>query len=446
MLERKRTCIGQLLKEREGRYSPDDKMLSGLERLKKINFSGEIHISNRGSKTDMIIVEPGDLVISGINVAKGAVAVYQGEKPITATIHYSSYKFDKEQIDIEYFKRFVKSRSFIQALEVRGGIKTEIKPKHFLSIEIDLPDIKEQRTIVSFFKKVEDEIEELGFEILTQFRYLDILRQAVLQEAIEGKLTAEWRKQNSQLISGENHASKLLEKIKAEKERLIKESRIKRGKKQAPFNLSEILLNIPEAWSYPELDDITRIITDGTHQTPTYVENGRIFLSAQNVKPFKFMPERSRFVTEQAYLDYTRNIKAEKGDLLVGRVGSKGETAVIDIDLDFAFYVSLGLVKTFKELTVPQYLAIVMNSPYGFKYASGNMSSLGASAGNLNLGHIRSFPIPLPSFAEQQAIVEQVDKLMVIIDILEKQVTERKEQSGLLMQSVLRKAFEHNRA
>ena len=221
MAKRTKAHIGQFLKEREGRYSPDDKKLSGLERLNKIDFSGEIHLSSKGSKTDMIIVEPGDLVISGINVAKGAIAVYQGSKPITATIHYSSYGFDKDRIDIEYFKRFVKSQAFIQALEVRGGIKTEIKPKHFLPIEIDLPDIGEQREIVSLFRRVEDEIGELGSEISTQVQYLNMLRQAVLQDAIEGKLTVEWRKHNPNLVGGENHASKLLEKIRAAKNQLL---------------------------------------------------------------------------------------------------------------------------------------------------------------------------------------------------------------------------------
>jgi len=156
MAKWRQISIGQFLKERQGRYSPNDRKLAGLKRINKIDFSGEIHLSDKGSKTDMILVEPGDLIISGINVAKGAIAVYQGEKPITATIHYSSYIFDEEEIDIEYFKRFVKSQTFIRALEVRGGIKTEIKPKHFLPIEINLPDIEEQRRIVSFFRRIED--------------------------------------------------------------------------------------------------------------------------------------------------------------------------------------------------------------------------------------------------------------------------------------------------
>lgn len=120
------------------------------------------------------------------------------------------------------------------------------------------------------------------------------------------------------------------------------------------------------------------------------------------------MPENHKYISELAYEDCIRGKKPELGDLLVGRVGSKGETVVIDQDIEFAYYVSLGFVKTFKNLTNPAYLAIVMNSPYGNQYATGNMSSIGASAGNYNLGRTRSFPIPFPPIEEQKAIVEKV--------------------------------------
>ena len=87
-----------ILTEREGRYKPDDSKISKYKRLDKIDFSGTIHISDKPTKTDMIIVHPGDLAISGINVAKGAVAVYQGDEPVCATIHYSSYTFDNSKV------------------------------------------------------------------------------------------------------------------------------------------------------------------------------------------------------------------------------------------------------------------------------------------------------------------------------------------------------------
>jgi len=189
--------------------------------------------------------------------------------------------------------------------------------------------------------------------------------------------------------------------------------------------------------------NIAKQITDGTHQTPTYTTAGKNFLSAQNVKPFRFMPENYKLIPEKTYHEYRKNKIPEMGDLLIGRVGAGiGETAMIDKKIDFAFYVSLGLVKTFKELTTPEYLSIVSNSPYGVRYSKSKISSGGVSAGNYNLGRIRSLKVPLPPLAEQQAIVECVENLLSMVDELEKQVSERKEQSEQLMQAVLREAFE----
>ena len=125
----------------------------------------------------------------------------------------------------------------------------------------------------------------------------------------------------------------------------------------------------------------------------------------------------------------------------MGRVGSKGGTAVIDRDIEFAFYVSLGMVKTFKELNSPEYLSIVMNSPYGKAFAVGNISSTGASAGNFNLGRIRSFPIPFPSLSEQKAIVTKVEKLLALCDQLEAQINQNLTHAQQLIHAVLKEAF-----
>ena len=198
MSEWKKVKIGDFLTEREGRYKPDDSKISKYKRLDKIDFSGTIHISDKPTKTDMIIVHPGDLVISGINVAKGAVAVYQGDEPVCATIHYSSYTFDSSKVDLDYFKYFVKSPVFIAALQkqVKGGIKTEIKPKHLLPLEILIPDLQTQQEIVKKISLQLQKTEQLSVEIESQKNYIKQLRQNILQDAIEGKLTADWRKQN----------------------------------------------------------------------------------------------------------------------------------------------------------------------------------------------------------------------------------------------------------
>lgn len=432
--------IGDFLFERKGRYKPNDEQIVNLPRIEKIDFGGNFYIGNKDSKTDMILIKDGDLVISGINVAKGAMGIYSGED-VTATIHYSSYTFDSNKINVEYFKRFLKSSEFIELLneQVKGGIKTEIKPKHILPLEIQLPDINTQAQIVQYFENVEDDIADVTQEVLKQQSLLKQLKQTILQEAIEGKLTAKWRAKNPDIGT----AKELLEQIKTEKEKLVKEKKIKQGKKQIANEIEDLDIEIPDSWLLIDLDDITQYITDGTHQTPRYVENGRMFLSAQNVKPFKFMPEIYRCVSEEDYQKYIANRQTEKGDLLLGRVGAGiGETAVVDQDLEFAIYVSLGLVKTFKQFTNPEYLATVFNSPYGVRYAKSNISSGGGSAGNFNLGRIRSFPIPFPPLEEQKEIVATIEKLFTICDELESEINQNKTTVDNLMARVLKEAFE----
>ena len=203
----KKTKINQFLFEREGKYQPDDKAVSELKRINKIDFSGNFHIVAKSSNTNMILIRPGDLVISGINVSKGAMGIYNGKEDVTATIHYSSYTFDTEKINVGYFKRFLKSPEFGRLLleQVKGGIKTEIKPKHILPLEIALPDVGEQGKIVSHFKNIETEDGELKQELTHQQALLKKLRQQILQEAIEGKLTADWRRDKIPMLSPPVH-------------------------------------------------------------------------------------------------------------------------------------------------------------------------------------------------------------------------------------------------
>ena len=227
----------------------------------------------------------------------------------------------------------------------------------------------------------------------------------------------------------------MFEQIQKEK------SRYKSEKLQEPLFFES--LNIPQDWKYPTLFEITKQITDGTHLTPNYVSDGEIFLSAQNVKPFKFIPEIHKFVSKKDFDIYRNNRTPEKNDVLMARVGAGiGEAAVIDTDLQFAFYVSLCLIKTFSNYYDVSYLCIVLNSTYGTKYAKNNISSNGSSAGNYNLGHIRSLRIPLPPLAEQKEIISRVEKLLQIVSNLENQVSEREQLTKQLMQSILKDAFE----
>ncbi len=441
MGEWQRVKISQFLEEREGRYDPGDEAVHSLKRLNKIDFSGEIHLSDKGSKTDMIIVEPGDLVISGINVSKGALAVYHGEEPITATIHYSSYVFDERQIDIDYFKRFVRSQSFVQALkdQVKGGIKTEIKPKHFLPLEIHLPDIESQKEIVSFFKRIENEMDDLCGEITHQQAFLKQLRKRILQEAIEGKLTTKWRDEHPGLIRGDNHASKLLEKIKAEKRTLTESAKYtKKDKPLTPITDIEKPFDLPDGWVWCRLGEVAQGFEYGS--STKSIKTGKVpVLRMGNLQNGVIVWENLVYTNDdgeiQQYL-----LKSE--DLLFNRTNSRelvGKTALFDCE-EKAIYA--GYIVRFHMCgkISARFSNYIMNSIYHRKWCDEvKADALGQS--NINATKLREFIFPLPPLAEQQAIVERVDKLMAMIDALEKQVSERKEQSEMLMQSVLQEAF-----
>ena len=321
-----------------------------------------------------------------------------------------------------------------------GTSKESINQSNLRNYELPYFEIDKQNLWIDKLVNTKSIKEDLELELSSEQSLLKQLKQTILQEAIEGKLTANWREENQNIAS----AKELLEEIKKEKTKLIKEKKIKQGKKQTANEIEDLDITIPDSWLLVDLDDITKYITDGTHQTPRYVENGRMFLSAQNIKPFKFMPEIYRCVSEEDYQKYIANRQTEKGDLLLGRVGAGiGETAVVDQDLEFAIYVSLGLVKTFKQFTNPEYLATVFNSPYGVRYAKGNISSGGGSAGNFNLGRIRSFPIPFPPLEEQKEIVATIEKLFTICDELESEINQNKTTVDNLMATVLKEAFEN---
>lgn len=115
---------------------------------------------------------------------------------------------------------------------------------------------------------------------------------------------------------------------------------------------------------------------------------------------------------------------------------------VINQDLDFAIYVSLGLIKPFKKYINSDYLCLWLNSPDGTKKSIDNVLGRGTSQGNLNLTLIRNFAVPLPPLEEQKRIVEKVNDLLEFCDELQEKVNEVKKQSENIMKALLQDAFE----
>ncbi len=340
-------------------------------------------------------------------------------------------------IDLKFYHMiFNEFKNDIVNSTKKGTSKEAIGMSAFGNYELPYFGIEKQIEAKNQFVDMQKSKLGIFSELTHQLNLVKQLRQSFLREAMQGKLC------QTELVDVQETGQQLLEKIKVEKLQFIKDKKIKQGKLQEAELQEELLFEIPNHWVWCNLDEICSNITDGTHQTPIYTKSGRMFLSAQNVKPFRFMPDNHKYVSEDDYQVYIKNKKPEKGDLLIGRVGAGiGETAVIDQDLDFCIYVSVALVQPFKQFINSNYLAQVFNSPYGVRYSKGNISSK-SGAGNFNLGRIRSFQIPLPPLHEQEQIVTKLEALMSFCDGLEQSIKESQGYNEMLLQQVLREALQ----
>ncbi len=446
----KEAKIGDFLTEREGRYKPGDSKISKYKRLDKIDFSGTIHISDKPTKTDMIIVQPGDLVISGINVAKGAVAVYQGDEPVCATIHYSSYTFDSSKVDLDYFKYFVKSPAFIAALQkqVKGGIKTEIKPKHLLPLEISIPDLQTQQEIVKKISLQLQKTEQFSVEIESQKNYIKQLRQNILQEAIEGKLTADWRKQNLVQKGNPNYdAEALFEQIQEEKKYLLATKELKKGNLPKAIRSNKDLLKYPDSWKWARIDDLFFVTKLAGFEFTQYfhlTESGDIpVVRAQNVRDLTLNKSNLLYIDSKTS-ELLERSALTKPSLLVTFIGAGiGDVGIFEEKERWHLapnVAKLEPLKNCEKLISIKLVALFMLSSFGqkeiFKYMKATAQP------SLSMESIRDICFPLPPLAEQNEIVTRVENHLQTVSDLENQITKREQLTKQLMQSILKDAFE----
>ena len=238
------------------------------------------------------------------------------------------------------------------------------------------------------------------------------LRQKILDLAIRGKLVPQ--------DPNDEPASVLLERVRAEKERLIKEGKIKRGKGDLVIAKCDYsyYANLPDSWAVARLSSICSLLTDGTHQTPTYSKEGYVFLSSKNVTSGKIDWDNVMYIPQELHEVLYNRVAPELGDILLAKNGTTGFAAVVDRDCVFDIYVSLAIIRTFKKEILPKYLLYAISSENIQEHFRGNLKGIGVP--NLHLEHIRSAIVPLPPLAEQHRIVASIESAFTLIDEIER--------------------------
>lgn len=340
---------------------------------------------------------------------------------------------------LQHYLQFYKDTKLVVLM--KGAANVSLSIKSIASIEIPLPPIEEQNRLIAIFDKAKDFGDKFLDLAELQFKYINKLRQAILQEAIEGQLTAHWRGRNPvKKGNSDFDASALLEQIKAEKKNLIAKGKIKKEKVFESANLERVLFELPKSWSWCYLGEISSLITSGSRNWKNYyADSGIPLIRSQDIKKDKLEFDNQVFVSINGRVEGDRT-KINIHDLLITITGGNvGKCAFLSEEVEMS-YVSqhVALVRLINPL-IGVYAHLWLTCEYG-----GRRLLVGSSYGDkpgLNLNQLSKLPFPLPSLKEQKAIVERVEKLTAMVDGLEAQVLERKGQTEGLMRSFLQEVF-----
>ena len=310
-----------------------------------------------------------------------------------------------------------------------GTSKEAIGLGSFGKYQLPYFDIDTQIEIKNLFVKSEELKSDLSNELNLQVDLVKKLRQQLLQDAVQGKLVEQNLK--------DEPASELLKKIKAEKQKLIAEKKLKKEKELPPIKLEETPFDIPENWVWCRLNEIISILGDGLHGTPNFDSKGDyFFVNGNNLINGKIeVKENTKRVSEIEYLKHRKTLTSNT--VFVSINGTLG---------NLAFYngekIILGKSACYFNLNpeiVREYIGIFIRSNYFLKYAVDVASE--TTIKNVSLKSMRLLPIPLPPLSEQNRIVQKLDELMQYCNELEARIKESESQNEKLLQQVLREAL-----
>lgn len=364
------------------------------------NFVNDHIIINRWTEKPMCIALQNDILLTCKGTI-GELAILDKER---AHIARQVMAIRAIKSDTKYFFYYIKSQ--IDKLKSLGkSIIPGINRENILWYIMPLPPLIEQKRIVEIIEKILNQIEQLKTNeeklSLLQKNFPDKLKKSLLQAAIQGKLTEQ--------LSTDDNVDDLLAEIRKEKEKLIKEKKIKKQKPLPPITEEEIPFEIPENWRWVRLGEIGKIVGGGTPKTDVleYWVNGNIpWITPADMKNIKgkyiyhgekyitllglnkssaqLMPKNSILFSSRAPIGYIAITKNEVST-------NQGFKSIVPFNVsltNYIYYALLALVDNIKKI----------GTGTTFKEVSGSV--------------VEKIIIPLPPIAEQKRIVKQLDLLL----------------------------------
>lgn len=239
--------------------------------------------------------------------------------------------------------------------------------------------------------------------------------------------------EQERIVTKLDEAFEAIDKVKANAEQ-----NLNNAKELYKVVLNKVFNSNKYQFKHIKLDDLCEIITDGTHQTPTYADEGVIFLSAKNVTSEVIDWENIKYIPDNLHNELKKRVSPQKGDILLAKNGTTGVAAIVDRDCVFDIYVSLCMLRPKKTVNV-QYLLLAINNP--ITKDKFNKSLIGIGVPNLHLNKIRETTVPIPSPKFQDEISSLLNGLKAEYLKLEQIYIKKIKECDELKQSILQKAF-----
>lgn len=434
--------IGDILTRNKTRVTVEDgisyKQVTIRTNYKGVVLRGVQDGSTIGTK-EQFRVSAGQFILSRIDARNGAFGIIPDElEGAIVTNDFLAFDINENEVETEFFNVFLQSPIFLEACikASRGNTnRKRVDEDFFLNYEVNLPSLREQHQLIKRINKARADIETAQHEITRQQSLLAKLKQAILQEAIQGKLTADWRAAHPDAES----ASQLLQRIKAEKACLIAAKKLRPEKPLPMITPAEIPFEIPKGWERCRLGTVLEHTFYGPRfGKDEYVKNGTPTIRTTDMSggSIDLLPDIPRVnITD---LQKLRLYELHENDILITRTGSIGVMALFPGG--YRAFPSAYLIRCrLMDTSLGAFVFMLLQSPFGQAHLGLNTKT--GSRPNINSGGIISTLVPLPPLAEQNAIVEKMEALMATCRTLEAEIEHSRTHAAQLLQAVLREAF-----
>ena len=291
-----------------------------------------------------------------------------------------------------------------------GSAQANLKLNHVLDMLIPLPPLAEQKRIVAKIEELLPKVEEYGKaqEALDKLNeeLPEKLKKSVLQEAITGKLVPQ--------DANDEPASVLLNRIREEKKRLVKEGKLKKKDlEETPINEDEIPFEIPESWEWCKLGKIAALIGGFAFKSHEYTSSGSRVIRISDITENGFI---NKNVVRFPFTDKLSQYVILEGDILMAMTGGTvGKSMYVKHLPEETMLLNQRVALIRPNIVFTDYIDYVIKS----QHIQGIITEAKNSTNdNISMGDLYNFPIPLPPLSEQKRIVAKIEELMHEIDKL----------------------------